>query len=377
MLYKALTILTFVCIQNQYLVAQNSKLHPRLEVSFNKNVELLGLSYFLAYEGIGMDEDTIEVDGVDILRSEFHAYGNLIYNNYRTYQTSENLANALLVAEHLWLDYIISILLQVDPFPNASIPEDMPVSKYLRFSKENDPREAKNNLTTFLSSMNAFYIEANFDRYLQESKHYYDSALKEILSNLPDAEFIDHMEEYFDYSFDMYWLIPSLTLPKTMGFGPRLDNQAFNVFGAVGPQQVHDTSELHMGFENANDIRELSVHEFGHSFVNPVLDRLPETMIDSSESLHTSVKEAMYSQGYNNWNGCVYEHFVRTVEIIIAESTLPQAEYRKLENSYLVDRRFIFIPQLKPILSAYQDRRLTFEQAVYQGLERLIALSKN
>ena len=376
MLYRIIPCLVIICFTFQFPLAQSNSLHPKLKISFNTNVELLGFAYFLGYEGIGMDEDTIEVDGVEMLRSEFHAYGNRIYNKYIEYQASEHLMKAMTMADHLWLDYIISILLRVESFPNAEIPEDMPATRYRSFSKSKDLTEATENLTIFLDEMNAFYREIDFDRYLDESSLYYETAMHEIVSNMPDATFIDDMEEYFDRSYTSYHLVPSLTLPKTMGFGPRFDGQAFNVFGAVGHQQVEDVSDLQMGFSNADNIRELSVHEFGHSFVNPVLDQLSGAIIDSSESLFPPIQDAMYRQGYNNWDGSVYEHFVRTVELIVAETYRQREEYVALKNKYLIERRFIYIPYLKPILKEYADRDMTFEQAVMLGLKKLIALSQ-
>ena len=230
-------------------------------------------------------------------------------------------------------------------------------------------------MKTFLESLNAFYTEVDFDQYLEESRIFYETAMNEITSNLPDATFIDHMEVYFQREYDVYHLIPSLTLPKTMGFGPRFDNQAYNVFGAVGAQMVDDPTTLQMGFSDADDIRELSLHEFGHSFVNPILDSLPNHLIDSSKTLFPPVKEAMYWQGYNNWNGCVYEHFVRATELIIAEKTRPTSEFLALNYAYLVNRRFVYIPNIKSILEGYIERDITFREAVEESLAALIQLA--
>ena len=131
-----ITLCLFITVSSLRVYGQD--LHPKLEISFNTNVELLGFCYFLSYEGIGIDQDTIEVDGEEMLRSEFHAYGFKIYQQYESFQNSDNMLSAMMVADHLWLDYIISILLRVESFPNASIPADMPPTTYMSFSKSKD-----------------------------------------------------------------------------------------------------------------------------------------------------------------------------------------------------------------------------------------------
>jgi CHASE3 domain sensor protein len=60
------------------------------------------------------------------------------------------------------------------------------------------------------------------------------------------------------------------------------------------------------------------VHEFGHSFVNSAIDQLPEELKKSTEYLYLPITDAMRKQSYTNWIQCLYEHFVRAGEVIIA-----------------------------------------------------------
>ena len=61
------------------------------------------------------------------------------------------------------------------------------------------------------------------------------------------------------------------------------------------------------------------IHEFGHSFVNPVVDSIPPVDISKTERLFEPIKSAMEKQGYNTWKTCLYEHFVRAGEVVIAK----------------------------------------------------------
>jgi len=96
-----------------------------------------------------------------------------------------------------------------------------------------------------------------------------------------------------------------------MGFGKlhRTAGTIYNAFGPFGFQSL-DENHLELAFDNADKIRGLSVHEFGHSFVNPAIDKVPAELIKETEPLYTPIKAQMTGQSYPSWTICLYEHFV-------------------------------------------------------------------
>ena len=284
---------------------------------------MLGLAYFIGFEGVDIESKTVDIGGNKIPKKDWHNYGFMIYEKYKSYATSKNLEKSFSITDHLWLDYIIAFLLQVDEAPYAKLTDKIDPSYFINFSKTKDITEAKRNVILFLEGFNAFYQEVNFDQYLKDSKMYYDKSIEEIRNALPKQDFIGTMEKFYKVEFSNYVLIPSLTIPKGMGFGASytLHNNTyiFNVFGAFDFQSFNDANNLKMGFDNPQRLRELSVHEFGHSFVNPVVGKLPDETFTKTEGLFGPLKPKMEEQGYNTWRVCVYEHFVRAGEIFISE----------------------------------------------------------
>jgi hypothetical protein len=126
----------------------------------------------------------------------------------------------------------------------------------------------------------------------------------------------------------------------------------FNVFGAFELQQYQDTEHPNMGFENQEHIKELSTHEFGHSFVNPVIDDLDQNLISDSKMLFEPIIQQMSDQGYTTWKICLYEHFVRAGEICIAKLMGNIEQSENIEKKYIGDRSFIYLPQ---ILEEFQE----------------------
>jgi hypothetical protein len=372
---KILAILLFLVFGN---ISQSRDLKPnqKLKIEINKNVELLGLAYFIGFESVDIETKTIKIDGKELLKKDWHNYGFKIYEKYKSFAGSANLGKAFSVADHLWLDYIITLLLQVESFPNAKLTDAVNESAYLNFSKKKDPHEAKQNASIFLDGMNEFYKEIDFDKYLTESKIYYDKSLEEVRRNLPNKDFITTMEKFYKAVFDSYSLIPSLTIPKGMGFGIRNTKDGktniYNVFGALDHQKIIDTNALSMGFANPQKLRELSVHEFGHSFVNHVVDKLPAEIFTKTEKLFEPLKEAMSDQGYNTWKISIYEHFVRAGEVVISEKLGDKEGAKKLQSNYEQSRQFKYLPEIIAELKNYDNgKHTTYYDAVLSAMNVL------
>jgi len=355
------------------MTAQNG-----IDMTIHPSVELLGLAYFIGYEGVDIETKTMVVDGREIPKKEFHTFGYQVYQEYRTYLASPHLAEAFQIADHLWLDYLLGLLLRVDPVPNATLPDDLDPVHYRSFSKTKDPVEARELARRFLVAFNAFFREIAFDQFLEKYHPHYTQALQEVSTHLPRGAVTNWMESYFKESFAGYKLVPSLTLPKGMGFG--LNNgqdTIYNVFGALDEQVIDDTDHLITGFQNSQKLRELTIHEFGHSFVNPVVYALPDSLFKQSASLFEPIRTTINEQGYDTWEACVIEHFVRAVELVLSEHYDTPEAYQNLRKAYIQDRQFIYIPHLRPALHRVLRGERSFAEAVPLAMRELVKLSKS
>lgn len=83
----------------------------------------------------------------------------------------------------------------------------------------------------------------------------------------------------------------------------------------------------------------------------------------------------MDNQGYNTWQNCLYEYFVRAGEVVIARKLGNHAQAERLKNHYMKDRKFVHLPLVIAELEKYdRDPRITYLQAVNNTLEKLKAL---
>ncbi|ACT91897.1 hypothetical protein Dfer_0634 [Dyadobacter fermentans DSM 18053] len=380
-MFKPLLLLLAICFPP--LVSIANPFHRHVHVAFadstdgqfvvkvNANIELLGFVYFLGYEGA--QSETPSYPDKDRKR---YAYGLSLYQQYKSFAGSQNLAVAIGFAQDIWLDYFINLLIQLEDFPNAKLTEDIDPAYYLRFSPKGDLEEAKKNAAAFIRAMNGLYTEVDFSFYLSKSKTLYANALAQVQAGLPDKRILPAMEGFYQGHFDSYNLIPSLTIPAGMGFGAKYQkanrHHAFHVFGTFAIQQWTDPARLDMGFADKKHLLELSTHEFGHSFANPAVDRLPETLIQETQPLFEPIKEAMSPQGYPVWKTCLYEHFVRAGEVVIARKMGNPEDAKRLRDHYVFNRKFIYLDTLVTVLDQYSaSGNGTYQQAVTNAMLRL------
>jgi hypothetical protein len=80
----------------------------------------------------------------------------------------------------------------------------------------------------------------------------------------------------------------------------------------------------------------------------------------------------MSDQGYNTWKVCMYEHFTRAGEIMIAEKLGDTDGAKRLHSEYEGDRKFVYIPAILVELKKY-DKGIykTYYDAVLGSMEEL------
>ena len=171
--------------------------------------------------------------------------------------------------------------------------------------------------------------------------------VKEVKNNLPDEGFITEMEHLYGKQPDGYFLNASLTMPFSQGFAISKGDNIGYVFGSLTlPLEIDDLNSLKLGYANSSQLRNISVHEFGHSFVNPVVDQIKDTIINEKDFLFEPIKEKMSNQAYSSWKISLYEHFVRAGEIFIAKQLNDQKTANALSEDYTKNRSFIYLNQI-------------------------------
>ncbi|MHC4989847.1 MAG: DUF4932 domain-containing protein [Planctomycetota bacterium] len=98
------------------------------------------------------------------------------------------------------------------------------------------------------------------------------------------------------------------------------------------------------------------VHEFSHSYVNPIVYRNTEALEQAGTTLYPLVADEMRQQAYGNWVTMMHESLVRAsvVRFALAKEGTTAAEQ---EIRRQVDRSFHWMPQLAALLGEYEGDR--------------------
>lgn len=321
----------------------------KVNINFNRNIELLALSYFLInYDDFSSitDEQSFTIDGKQVKVKDLYAMNLQIANEFKPFLKSENLKIIKSFFDHTFYLQFSNFFISLNDFPHAKMP-DGPYPDY--FSSRADAEK-------LVMAFNRLHGELQFDRFLLKYKPYYDEMTSEVAQHIPPENFIPEMEHFYNKSVAGYYLYPSLTMPFSQGFGVGAENRIGNVFGSLRPaEEIHNLERLNVGFNDSAALRTVCIHEFGHSFVNPAIDRVGDKVIGDQEKLYRPIKEKMEQQGYNTWKISLYEHFVRAGEVIITRHLKDDKKATEILNDQVNNRSFIYLPQIIDALEYWYD----------------------
>jgi hypothetical protein len=320
-----------------------------IQVQYNSNFELLSLAYFLSnmYDDIKENNNTFDYEGRNVKVKDLFSLNLKIADQFKKYQESENLKILNEFFKNNWYLNYTEFVINLPDFPTDLQKEEL-TFKNLFGSIEEEQR--------FIFAFNNFYKEIDFGNFLEEYQPYYVKMIKEVKRNLPDESFITEMEHLYDNQPSGYFLNASLTMPFSQGFAISKNDNIGYVFGSLTlPLEIDDLNNLKLGYGNSSQLRNISVHEFGHSFVNPVVDQIEDTIINQKEFLFEPIKEKMSNQAYSSWKISLYEHFVRAGEIFIAKQLDDQETANELSKDYIENRKFIYLDQIIPAMEFWYN----------------------
>lgn len=137
--------------------------------------------------------------------------------------------------------------------------------------------------------------------------------------------------------FAVFYDLPDGSVEATAILGPRSIQEAFLSFGSE------------------NQIKGMTMHEFSHTFVNPLTEKHWGALA-RHEALYAPIAEKMRRQAYPVWEIAVNEHIVRAITIRMAYLDGGQ-EVGDKELRQQKDRGFQYVEALVERLKEYEGAR--------------------
>lgn len=369
----------FVSLSSIFGFSQKNS--SRFSVTYNKNIETYFLAEILSAEHRKNNKD-FELYKI----KECSVYQPIVKKALEKYERLKNSdiavstakLNDILIEKYgSWNDILMTPLMYHKEFPATDWINDYKFENNNLTKEQN--REATDLIKNYLSELSKFYVKENIAQFFNENKDFYNGGIQEYNKQIP-AGFTNAMEQFYGEGFNAYTILisPMMMWPIENNEGRGIAAEVIlksgkkNIYEVASPfVKVEKPGEF--GYDNQFQARFLSVHEFGHSFVNKEVYKHKDRLQKFKDLFEKSkLKEAMIKTGgYGDYQICVAEHLVRLGEIQTARIQKDPERAQRLED-YHLKNNFIFLPQLEEKIKEYNANRKkykTFGDFVPQLLE--------
>ena len=203
-------------------------------------------------------------------------------------------------------------------------------------------------LDAYWEKVRDFYLKAGYEAFFKNHGDRYRSYSDTVYASLPPLDIVKAHEDYHGTSAaGHFFIVPSpLSMPTGGSFGGPMGGSVFNYMG--------------YGFDSSETIAYLGLHEFGHSFCNPVSDKYAAEAAKYAFIIE-GIQEEMISQKYGtSWETVMAELLVRSVHARL----LLKSEGREAAELFLLDEKyrykFVFIEDFYALLEEYENNRAKY-----------------
>lgn len=217
-----------------------------------------------------------------------------------------------------------------------------------------DPRWDSALISEYLEHARIFARESKFMEFHQSQQAYQDLAKQNLYEMISKEQIFQWYKKFFGYfpeNFKMYLAL----LNGSCNYGypvfyPHGKEEFVSLLGGRFPDKEGFPTYPKEWF------LPVVIHEYMHSYINPLIKARPEEFREPGEALLHSHREKMIESGYNVWNVIIQEYIVRACTVKYLEETEGRTQAR---NNIKNDLRagFSEIEGLVGLLSEYENSR--------------------
>lgn len=221
-----------------------------------------------------------------------------------------------------------------------------------------DKRWKKLDKERFLKLLSDFYVQSDFHAFFEAHRPIYDRAVKVFR----DSVLVGFHPEWYA---SFYGTVPEERFRIVLGINNGDGNYGVSRQLRGQPKEVfsiicYRADSLGMPGYNLKNHLPLVIHEFNHSFVNPLLARHRDAAQHAAEYLLDKSRYVMRMQAYSNWTTLVNESLVRAAVIRYLHDTGCPPEEVAAEMTMQLALGFRWMPELVEAMGEYSLRRDEF-----------------
>jgi len=217
-----------------------------------------------------------------------------------------------------------------------------------------DQRWTQENANHYLSLLNEFYKKTKFKEFYNKNKSFY-SKLEEGFSPIIKAINLAWFDSFYSQKTNNSFTVILCPINGPYNYGPSIKYKdgKEDVYSIMG-SWVFD-STIHIDKKTANGVFQTLIHEFNHSFCNPMIEKYWKDLEKNSGKIFKLVEKEMRNQAYGESVIMMKETLVRTATIkYITDNTKKDSKkYIMYEES----NSFFCVNDMYKALNTYSEER--------------------
>lgn len=282
------------------------------------------------------------------------SYLDAIERHFGPYRNHEavQLARRLRETDGVSYDAVMSLAVHlVDATTLAErVPFDRPDVKL-------DPRWHGVKARRFLEAARRFAADSHFAEFLESQQPLYDTTNERLRAFVEAKGDLPWFTKFFGAkSAAKFIIVPGLVNgPSSYGASILADAGAEELYAIPG---VFETDVDGLPKFRGSRL-ETMVHEFVHSYSNPLIDEFSGSLEHAGMRLNEPLEAEMRAQGYGPWKTLLYESMVRAVTVrYVFDHDGAKAADRAVAQEQL--RSFVCTDELAELLGKYEQNRQTY-----------------
>ena len=207
----------------------------------------------------------------------------------------------------------------------------------------------------FLGNCRDFVKETDFKAFLAKNQSQYNTAVSRLKKLIEEKANLTWFDEFFGSrdDVDFHLIISILNGPSNYGCRVRHEGR-MKIYSIIGAWRI---KWLGWGKPTFNpSVVSTVVHEFGHSYCNPLVDKYMKDFRSFGEKYFPRVEKQMNGQAYGNWRTMMRESLVRACEVRYAMANDGKRQAERSAN-YHISRGFHWTKELSELLGQYEKQR--------------------
>jgi len=243
-----------------------------------------------------------------------------------------------------------------------------------------DRRWTTETVRDFLNEARTFVKDSDFMKFFQDHQDFYSVTLERAQDFVKKEVHLDWFTSFFGDGAEGNFIIALAPNNGGPSYGlcfrsPGGEIEYYSILGLGYPNLDEDKLPV---FENIGFLTTI-IHEFCHSFVNPLVDRHQSELRMLGEKLFPLVESFMRNQAYTEWQTMMKETFVRTsvARYLLAFRGEEEAE---AEVDRQMARQFVLVEKLYEFFGEFESRREsypTFDSFLPDVISALENMSEN